>query len=293
MQAGYDFSDRHARAAASSIASGMPSSRRQISATAAELSSVTLKSAPDLASPVGEQLDGATVERQRRHTPGQFTGASRIGSRLVANSVNEGQAEQEGADQIGACIQQVLAIVHHYEQLRVAHEAHQVVGGGTAGLIWQTKRASGRHRNEVGMGERREVDVVHAVAEVACGGACDFKRQARLSRAAGAGQRDESVLRQDRLNFRHLRVAANEAGELGRKIPFCNALRCSKRRKFVRNVRMTQLHNRWGLGRSRRGCVPRSISQASCGSRSTTRSAWFPITPSGRRAPDREAVPSG
>ena len=52
------------RAAASSIASGIPSRRRQISATAAALSSLTAKSGPGMPSPVGKQLDRFIGQRQ-------------------------------------------------------------------------------------------------------------------------------------------------------------------------------------------------------------------------------------
>ena len=83
-------SDRaRTRAAANSIASGIPSRRRQISTTAAALSSVTLK--PGLAkrarSVNNSIAASATKSEGTRHVASPVTP---IGSRLVASNVNLG-----------------------------------------------------------------------------------------------------------------------------------------------------------------------------------------------------------
>ena len=70
------------RAAASSIASGMPSRRRQMSAMVAKLSTVLRKSGPDPSSTIGEQIDRVVGQRQRWHHPGQLAGdADRLAAR--------------------------------------------------------------------------------------------------------------------------------------------------------------------------------------------------------------------
>ena len=61
------------RAAANSIASGMPSRRRQISVTVVLLSSQD-QVWPDTLGAVDEQLHGLAVDGQRRHPPRQFPG---------------------------------------------------------------------------------------------------------------------------------------------------------------------------------------------------------------------------
>ena len=67
VQALRDLLDRHrrTRAAASSIASGMPSSRWQISATAAALSSVSRNDGLRRRRAVGEELHGRKLRRSR------------------------------------------------------------------------------------------------------------------------------------------------------------------------------------------------------------------------------------
>ena len=78
------------RAAASSMASGMPSSRRQISATVAALSSVTPNSgrAKRARSANSSTASSASGSDGTRHVASPGT---EIGSRLVTNSVSLGQ----------------------------------------------------------------------------------------------------------------------------------------------------------------------------------------------------------
>ena len=76
MEAVEDLGQRQARtrAAASSMANGMPSSRRQISVTEAVLSSVTVKSGRARRARSVNKLDRLVGERQRRHAPRHLAG---------------------------------------------------------------------------------------------------------------------------------------------------------------------------------------------------------------------------
>ena len=79
------------RAAASSIASGMPSRRRQISVTAVVLSPVRWKSGRTWrARAVNNSMASSASDSDR--TRQVISPATPIGSRLVVKSVNPGQA---------------------------------------------------------------------------------------------------------------------------------------------------------------------------------------------------------
>ena len=138
------------RAAASSIASGMPSRRRQISATAAALSSVTREIGPGTAGSVDEQLD-----RPRRPATATAPASSPHRRRRSAHDwsparVSRRRRTQESHDQRGARVEQVLAVVQHHQHLTVGDEPQQRVHRGAARLIGQAQRAGHRHRHQLG-----------------------------------------------------------------------------------------------------------------------------------------------
>ena len=80
----------------------------------------------------------------------------------------------------------------------VAHVPQQRVHRGAAGLVGQPERAGGGGGHSVRVGDRRQVDVAHAVGQHVCQSSRDLQGQPGLADAAGAGQRDEPVVRDDR-----------------------------------------------------------------------------------------------
>ena len=114
------------RAAASSIASGIPSRRRQISATAAALSSVMAKSVLASRARSANSSIASSAQRQRGHLPHRFP---RYAERLTAGGKHRQprRATQQGSDQRGACLEQMFAIVQHQQHLAVAKVPQQCV----------------------------------------------------------------------------------------------------------------------------------------------------------------------
>ena len=86
------------------------------------------------------------------------------------------------------------------------------------GLIGEPQRPGDCEGHHAGMGDRGEVDIPDAIGELVCHLAGDFDRQAGLSGAARAGQRDKSVVSQEVANLGHLRMAADKGRQLRRKM---------------------------------------------------------------------------
>ena len=102
------------RAAASSMASGRPSSLRQISVTASVLSAVRRNSglvlrARSLNSSIASSASDNDGTRQLT-SPG-----TPIGSRLVVSRCQRRAGGQQGGDQLGAGVEQVFAVVEHHQ----------------------------------------------------------------------------------------------------------------------------------------------------------------------------------
>ena len=186
------------RAAASSIASGMPSSRRQISATAAAFSSSdelanarrdarrpARANSSARGSPVGSDSDGT----RQSTSPAMCSG-----SRLVASTRRFGQARSSALGEPRAGADQVLAVVEHEQQCaarRCAPPAPPPTVGPSG-----SRRPAPRHRvrHQRRVGEPGQLDEPHAVVGVVApqrGGR--LERQARLAAAAGPGERHQAV----------------------------------------------------------------------------------------------------
>ena len=74
------------------------------------------------------------------------------------------------------------------------------------------------HRHHFRDGDRCEVDIPRAIGEGAADRGGHFHTEPSLSGAAGSGQRHQTIGGDDFPQFIHLRVAANETRQLGRKI---------------------------------------------------------------------------
>src|SRR5439155_26662227 len=82
---------------------------------------------------------------------------------------------------------------------------------------WHGEAVGDRRRNEIGVGDRGERDPGRTVAEVVDARARRRDGEASLARAAGPGERDETVRRQELSELAELRLAPEEARQLGRQ----------------------------------------------------------------------------
>ena len=128
------------RAAASSIASGSPSSRRQIAATAAAFAvgqgeARAARRAPARRRGATASLPAESIERRDAVGAGRGSGSTgsscsprtRSGARLVASTCSAGQAASSVRDELGTCGQDVLAVVEQQQRLPRAQVRGQVL----------------------------------------------------------------------------------------------------------------------------------------------------------------------
>jgi hypothetical protein len=109
---------------------------------------------------------------------------------------------------------EVLAVVEHDEHRIVA----DVVGDGldlrARRLVRQPHRPRDRRRHKHGVGEGREFDVPNAVFEVGDGVSGELKREAGLTCAASASEREEPTVPDQAPQFGEFGFAADETGQL-------------------------------------------------------------------------------
>ena len=157
------------RAAASSMASGMPSRRRQISATAARRRVVSEKPGchrlgaldEELASPArvaaraSSEAAPATVARRPTRRP----------SRLVASMLHLDASRQDRLDQIGGGIEDVLAVVEH-QQHAPALERGRHASRSLRPRCWVQSDVVATASGTTRIADRGELDHPHAVGEL-------------------------------------------------------------------------------------------------------------------------------
>ena len=151
---------RRTRAAASSIASGRPSSRAQISSIAC--TSSPSGSNPGLAARARSTKSSAAADGSSGGTGCSRSARTRSGARLVTSTFTA----RRGGDELGELRsrrQHVLEVVEHEQGALVAELASEAlrVGVGRAELLGE------RGEHEAGVGERLELDEHRSAREVA------------------------------------------------------------------------------------------------------------------------------
>ena len=239
----------------------------------------------DSAGAVFEQFNGLAAQRQRRHPPGHLTGQS---DRLSAGR-HQRQAwarSQKCVDEFRARVEQMLTVIEHHQRLTAADGSNDGVHRRSARLVRKPERAGNGDSYEFDVGDRREVDVPHLVAELVR----DPNRQSRLSRTTRSGEGYQSVVGQQPTHVGDLSFTANETRQLRWKTLGRLRFRCSQRRKVIANVRMAQLHNPF-----RPGQVAQRMSAEIIQPRIRRVGDRAPLTPlhptaaSGHRGPNPEA----
>lgn len=137
----------------------------------------------------------------------------------------------------------MLAVVQHHQHLTVADEPQHVVRRGAARLIGQPQGTCHRQRHQLGVGDRRQVDVPHTVGVRVRHLGRDLDRQPRFAGPARAGQRHHPVIGQQLAQLCPLRVATHKTGQLHRKTSGRNGGRDSQGRELVDQIGVAQLHN--------------------------------------------------
>ena len=142
------------RAAASSMASGMPSRRAQIAATTGGVGRVHAEAGPGLGGPVDEQPHRLGGERSRPATARARRGATAAararpprpatpsGSRLVASAAHAGAAPSTASASRGRGVDHVLAVVEDEQRAAGrARYADDAVDGLEAAVVVQAEGA--------------------------------------------------------------------------------------------------------------------------------------------------------
>ena len=216
------------RAAASSMASGTPSSRRHSRTTSATFAAVSSKSpvAARARSTNSETASNAVASGTRRRVDlrhghrrhrQQVLAVHR--QRLPAGREHRqvlGAAQQLG-DERRARVDEVLAVVQDQQQPVPAHRHHEVVDLPLGEPVVQAVRLRDRARHQRRLGPAGQLD--HRDAAVVPGRqvAGDPQGEPGLADAAGAGQRDQPCVREQVDDLAELPATTDEAGELGRE----------------------------------------------------------------------------
>ncbi len=202
------------RAAASSIASGMPSRRSQISATTGAFSGVRVNDGTtEVARSTNRRTAAADAISANRSDAGWACGSPRCStrttpregtwkmvspsipraSRLVARIVTPGQwVTIRYATSVAASID-VLAVVEQEQELLVAEDVDQRIGRARPGVFVPADGAQHFERDEVWVARRGQLGQPDAVPESRRDARRHLEHEPRLAGAAHADERDQAV----------------------------------------------------------------------------------------------------
>ena len=199
------------REAASSIPNGIPSRRRQISTTAVGCIAQRDRRR-DGPGALDEQRDAADSLRRSRGGTGQScSSTTRRPSRLVARIFTVVGTREYRFDQVSGGIEDVLAVVEHQQSRTILQRRGDAGGHAHSRLLNDSEYSGDGLGHRGGIADRGQLDHEDAVGEPMGRPGGHFQRQAGLAHAADAGQRDEAMSLQRRLQLGDFRVASDEA----------------------------------------------------------------------------------
>ena len=191
------------RDAASSIPRGRPSSRWQISATAAVSSIEQREPGLHATGPFDEQAHRFALERvvgpvrQVRH-------AERRDGILLLDRESERRPARDQHVQSGRRLEQLadprrrvddlLEVVEHEQRLAIGQVAGEAVERCRPRRFHEREARRDRRDDQLRIADRVEGDEPRAILELAGHPSRELDRQPRLARAAGTGQRDQALL---------------------------------------------------------------------------------------------------
>ena len=238
------------RAAASSIARGMPSSRWQISTTDGNVGIAKRERRIGRRGPLGEQPDslrrggavevGAAVTRARRScaaTAGQDrdrswrTASPGTGERLAAGrqDVQARRAREQPFGKACDAVDEVLGVVEQEQQVLVGEERRDGRDRRDAGDLRRAERARDLGRDLRRVAERRQLREPHAVGVAVDEAAGSLEHQPGLAGPARADERHEPVTLDERRDSAELLLASDEARQLDRQVGAARAQRAERR----------------------------------------------------------------
>ena len=217
------------RVAASSMASGSPSSRAQISATAGAFSGGQLEAGPHRLGPLDEQPDRlGPAEGLEVRGPGRVGQGQRRHHQLLLAPERErdpggGQHREPGGggEQLldhRAGLRHLLEVVRHEQEPPVAEVVAQRLQDGAAGRLGDPQGPGQDGGDQVRVGHRGQVGEEGAVAVAGQQLGRDLEGQAGLAGAAGAGEGEQPGPSQQPPGLGGLPLPANERGELGGEV---------------------------------------------------------------------------
>ena len=221
------------RAAASSMANGMPSTRRQIRTLASSSASVTTSWGRARQAAIPEQCQGAegvdVVEarclqrcRERCHAPGDLAAdAQRLAAR--GDDRDAGATGQHGLHHYRTPLRDVLAVVEDHEEccLRFEHRDELIERRGHRRLR-SADSSEHRRSDRVGIVDGGEIDPPNPARVVVGGVGGDLQCQPGLADATGPRERDQASPRQQRNHRGDVVVTAQQRRRLqGKVVPTC------------------------------------------------------------------------
>ncbi len=196
------------RDAANSMASGIPSTRRQISATA---SASSKRDAAGATATARSTNNAAALDSTSNDGTGQScSSVSRRPSRLVAMTLTVSGSAKDRLDHVGSRVQQMFAIVEHQQPRAALQCARDALGHGHPRLLGGSEHCCDRFGNSSGITDRRQLDHEHTVGEGVCDTRGHLQCQACLADSADTRQRHHLVVPERRPDFGELRLAADE-----------------------------------------------------------------------------------
>ena len=111
----------------------------------------------------------------------------------MARTAHARRCVKQGAHGLSA-LEQVLEVVHDKQQMLLTEVVDDCLERLSARLVPELERPSDGGRHEAWIGDRTEVDEVHAVGVAVAQVSRDLQREAGLSCSAGTGQREEPHL---------------------------------------------------------------------------------------------------
>ena len=243
-------------AAASSIARGMPSSLRQISAMSDALAAAMTKSGRTAAARSQKSCTASDVSvtsapghRQRVDRMDLFA----VQAQCLAAGGEHGDvrtAFEDLVDEGGARVDQVLAVVEDQKHLPCRQEVDQLAGGPSRpcseGHAGEPDRRRHRPGHDLGIGHGREVGEEDAVGELLEQPGCRGDRQPCLAASTDPGQRDETVGLEPLADGGDVGLPADEAGPLpGQVVPHRQAAQWGK---VGAQIRVAELVHAFGSG---------------------------------------------
>ena len=155
--------------------------------------------------------------RQRGHAEKRLAGNP---ERLAAAGQNAQLrvGMQQRVGQLGACVDQVLAIIQYQQHILIAQVRGERGEQRPAGLLTHTQHGGDCLRNERRIGQWRQLDQPDSIREPRVHRRRQLQRQAGLAGAAWPSERQQAGVSKRGGNRRQLVCAADEAGQLCRQV---------------------------------------------------------------------------